>query len=54
LLPSANDLLGAPLLASPFAYVERHALETVRPIFSSTRTVYRPPALRAGTMSLRI
>jgi len=54
LLPSAKVSLGAPFLAPIFAYVERPALETVHPIFSSSRPACRPPALSAGTMCLRI
>jgi hypothetical protein len=54
LLPSVNFSLGAPLLAPLFAYVERPALKTVHPIFSSTSSSCRPPALSAGTMCLRI
>jgi len=54
LLPLANASLGAPSLVPLFAYVKRQALVTVRPIFSSTPTAYRPPALSAGTMCLRI
>jgi hypothetical protein len=54
LLPVTNVSLGAPLLAPLFACVERPALATVRPIFSSTPPACRPPALSAGTMCLRI
>jgi hypothetical protein len=54
LLPLANVSLGAPLLASLFAYVDRPALATVRPIFSSSLSACRPPALSTGTMCLRI
>jgi hypothetical protein len=54
LLPSAKVSLDAPLLATRFAYLERHALAPFRPIFSSTPLAYHPPALRAGTMCLRI
>jgi hypothetical protein len=54
LLPSVNFSLDAPLLAPLFACVERPALATVRPIFSSTPSACRPPALSAGTMCLRI
>ena len=54
LLPLANVSLGAPSLVPLFAYVERQALVTVHPIFSSSRPASRPPALRAGTQCLRI
>jgi hypothetical protein len=54
LLPSVKIWLGATLLASLFAYVDRPALATVRPIFSSIPSACRPPALSAGTMCLRI
>ena len=54
LLPPANVLVGAPLLAPVFAYGERSAVETDRPIFISRSFACRPPALRAGTMCLRV
>lgn len=54
LLPSAHIWLGAPLLAPLFAHVDRPALATVRPIFSSICPACRPPALSAGAMCLRI
>ena len=54
LLPPANVLVGAPLLVPVFAYGERCAVETARPIFISRSFACRPPALRAGTMCLRV
>ena len=54
LLPSANIWLSAPLLVPLFACVERPALATIRPIFRSSCSACRPPALSAGTMCLRI
>jgi hypothetical protein len=54
LLPPANVLVGAPLLVPVFAYGERYAAETARPIFISRSFTCRPPALRAGTMCLRV
>ena len=54
LLPPANVLVGAPLLVPVFAYGERCAVETDRPIFISRSFACRPPALRAGTMCLRV
>ena len=54
MLPPANVLLAVVLLAPIFAYGERCAVETARPIFISRSSACRPPALRAGTMCLRI
>ena len=54
LLPPANVLVGAPLLVPVFAYGERCAVETARPIFIARSFACRPPALRAGTMCLRV
>jgi hypothetical protein len=54
LLPSVKIWLGATLLASLFAYVDRPDLATVLPIFSTSLSPCRPPALSAGTMCLRI
>lgn len=54
LLPSANVSLGSPILARAFAYVERRADETLRPFFISGLFTSGPPALRVGTMSLRV
>ena len=54
LLPPANVLVGTPLLVPVFAYGERCAVETARPIFISRSFACRPPALRAGTMCLRV
>jgi len=54
LLPPANVLVGAPLLAPVFAYGERCAVESLRPIFKSHSFVCRSPAFRAGTMCLRV
>ena len=54
MLPSAGISVGAPLLAPVFAYGERYAVETARPIFISRSSACRPPALRAGTMCLRV
>ena len=54
LLPPANVLVAVVLLAPIFAYGERCAVETARPIFISRSSACRPPALRAGTMCLRI
>lgn len=52
--PAANALVGAPLLVPVFAYAERSAAGTVRAIFIPRSSACRPPALRAGTMSLRV
>ena len=54
LLPSANVLVGTPLMVPVFAYGERCAVETDRPIFISRSFACRSPALRAGTMCLRV
>lgn len=54
LLPSANALVAAPLLVPVFAYGEVCAAESVRPVFISRSSAFRPPALRAGTMCLRV
>ena len=54
LLPLANVSLGVPSLVPLFVYVERQALVTVSPVFSFSRSASRPPALRAGTLCLRI
>ena len=54
LLPPSNVLVGAPLLVPIFAYGERCAVETDRPISISLSFACRPPALRAGTMCLRV
>ena len=54
LLPPANGLVGAPLLAPVFAYGERCAVESLRPIFKFHSFVCRSPAFRAGTMCLRV
>ncbi len=54
LLPSANVSLGSPILAPVFAYAERRAAETARPVFISRSSACRPLALRAGTMCLRV
>ena len=54
LLPPANVLVAVVLLAPIFAYGERCAVETARPIFIARSFACRPPALRAGTMCLRV
>ena len=54
LIPPANVLVGAPLLVPVFAYGEQCAAETARPVFISRSFACRPPALRAGTMCLRV
>ena len=54
LLPSASVSLGSPILAPVFAYAERRADETFRPFFIYSSFTCRPPALRAGTMCLRV
>jgi hypothetical protein len=54
LIPPANVLVGAPLLVPVFAYREQCAAETARPVFISRSFACRPPALRAGTMCLRV
>ena len=54
LIPPANVMVGAPLLVPVFAYGEQCAAETARPVFISRSFACRPPALRAGTMCLRV
>ena len=54
LIPPANVLVGAPLVVPVFAYGEQCAAETARPVFISRSFACRPPALRAGTMCLRV
>jgi hypothetical protein len=54
LLPLANVLVSAPLLTPVFAYGEQSPVETDRPIFIALSFACRPPALRAGTMCLRV
>lgn len=54
LLPLANVSVGAPLLVSVFAYGEQCAVESKRPVFIVHSFAGRPPALRPGTMCLRV
>lgn len=54
LLPPANFSVAVVLLAPVFAYGERCAVESLRPIFKSHSFVCRSPAFRAGTMCLRV
>ena len=54
LLPPANVLVGAPLLVPVFAYGEQCAVKSDRPVFNARSLTGRPPALRAGTMCLRV
>ena len=54
LLPPANVLVAVALRVQVFAYSQRCAVESVRPNFISIPFTCRPPALRAGTMCLRV
>ena len=54
LLPPANAMVAAPLLVPVFAYGEACPVERVRPVFIARSFACRPPALRAGTMCLRV
>jgi hypothetical protein len=54
LLPPANVLVALALRVQVFAYSQRCAGESVRPNFISIPFTCRPPALRAGTMCLRV
>jgi hypothetical protein len=54
LLPPANVVVAAPLLMPVFAYGEGCPVERVRPVFIARSSACRPPALRVGTMCLRV
>ena len=54
LLPPAKVLSEVCLVPVLIAYVDRGAVELAEPTFSSPSLPSRPPALRAGTMCLRI
>ena len=54
LLPPANVMVAAPLLVPVFAYGEGCSVEWVRPVFIARSSACRPPALRVGTMCLRV
>jgi len=53
-LPSAPLLIGVDWLSEPLAFVGCRVATPAPESFGPDRSTYRPPALRAGTMSLRI
>jgi hypothetical protein len=53
-LPSAPLVIGVDRLSEPLTFVGCCVASSVTESLGADRSTYRPPALRAGTMSLRL